>query len=605
MSGFLKAPQRVGDIRPTLPPLGKLMARAAQGVALNIGCIGDSTTDGAGTTGTIDNPTAGVHPQRGKIPAATTNHTDESPNSFPAVLRQMLRDRNNNALVNVWNGGYGGQMLREGWATDWYDTIFAGNPNYGSPDMVLIGFGLNDANTAMAGMVADYLKGLRSLCVLIRTRGAVPVVLTPDAVVNPAYVQRQRKELAIAVRAWCKAEGVDCIDVTTEAERYWAINGRVKKAVEIADFVHPGDNYHGFKAGLLLRDLCGNIPLIAGAQYAIGFSDVAAGATLMPPSKDTASDLRFGASTATGGYASALTVIDAFVWSDADDYKFVLRVASPVVSSAPVPISAAPAITVQGADKYRQAASIYYAGTLWLGDRTQPILGFCDMPAEICHLRYGLNRIQVVIPVNSAVNYVFDSLEFLKTGLPRRAYQTKLAALQADRRSCSGVGSVSATVHLELPRESHLFNQSTMLSFSTKGDVIDCAVEFQGAVNTGVNLFTAVAGDGTRLTFGLVKTATALNLCHTNTSWAVSDVITGVAIGTAPEILRCRAVFENGADNQPEIRLYYAGALWYTLKLLGGFALPTAGHIGGAYSLNAATVDDDVRYSVSMRVTRA
>lgn len=297
-------PGRIADIRPDLPTLGALIARGARGASLTIGVIGDSTVDGALTTDAIDNPTSGADPTWGKIPSANSDHTSEAPNAWPAVLRQILRDHYANPNIQVWNGGYGGQRCSgdDYWAAHWYSKIFAGNPNYGSAPMAaLIKFGLNDANTSSATMVSDYLRGLQALCAAARGAGSVPVVLSPMSVVNPSYTFRLLRELVPALRTWCRDQGVDFVDAHAATSKYWAINGRVKMAAEIVDFVHPGDQLHGFLAGYVATQLCADIRRVTADAEGIGAFEVWADAAASSPEKNLAADSRYGGWTNTAG----------------------------------------------------------------------------------------------------------------------------------------------------------------------------------------------------------------------------------------------------------------------------------------------------------------
>ncbi|WP_271300629.1 SGNH/GDSL hydrolase family protein [Sphingomonas sp. CV7422] len=594
---------RIGDIRPDLPSAGQIIGTAARGAAVTIGCIGDSTTDGALTTSSTANPTNGASQTWGVIPAASTNHTDEAPNAWPAVLRQILRDHYGNGNIQVWNGGYGGQSLLGDsyWAAHWYATIFAGNPNYGSaPNLTLIMFGLNDANTGSATMVSDYLRGLGALCGAARGAGSVPVVMLPLSVINPGYSVRQLRELVPAVRRWCRDQGVEMIDSHAASTRYWAINGRVKMAVEVADFVHPGDRFHGFLAGFVATQLCADIRQIRADAEGIGAFEVWADALVQTPTVNLAADARYGAWTNTAGFTN-VDQIDAFVWIDEVDYLAHIRMFSGAVSGS-LQIADLPRVRVTSADAYRLAEATYLDRRLCLGDRGAPFNYLADLPIELGRLRYGLNRIRVTLPGTTKMACQFESLEFTRSGLPAREYQVRANAYVRDRRELRGRGALTAGSHLELPPESHLTGATSVVSFGLVGDKVEAAISLTGATGSGVNLLTVLADDGRRISYGATKDADGVHAYVTNTE-AGSSASIGVVPhpgGTEPASADLRAIYSLGNDLQPQIQLYYGAALVATFKNLGGFTIPVAGRIGGAYSPDAATVTGDVVYAINL-----
>lgn len=592
---------RVADIRPDLPSLGQLIAQAAQGAALTIGTIGDSTADGALTTGALDNPTSGIDVNWGKIPSATTDHTEEAPNAWPAVLRQILRDHYGNDAIQVWNGGYGGQRCSgdDYWAAHWYSKIFAQNVHYGAaPAVTLIAFGLNDANTASPSMVADYLRGLRALCAAARGAGSVPVVMTPFSVINPNYSFRALRELVAAVRTWCPAQGVDLIDTHDATAKYWAANGRVRMAVEIADYVHPGDQAHGFVAGFVATRLCADIRRVTADAEGIGAFEVWANASVRPPVKNLAADSRYGGWTNTAGFVD-IDPIDAFVWIEHGDCHAHMRMFSGVVSG-PITEDDLPRIRVTTADGYRLAPATYIDRRLCLGDKGLPYNFVADMPVEIGRLRYGLNRIRVTLPATTKVACQFDSLEFTRSGLPARGYQANANALVHDRRSLRGRGRVDAATHLELPPEMHRIDATSIASFGLSNDRLEAVVRFTGPVDAGVNLLTFFGDGGARTTYGAVKKPDGVYAYVLDTENASCFALGSRPYANGqPDTIELRVFYEM-ASVTPRIRVFYGDDLLATYTNLGGFAIAPVGRIGGAFSPLDSTALGDVSYSFEL-----
>ena len=115
------------------------IAKMASGDAVSIVCYGDSTTDGNGTSGWTQNP---INPNG--TATGNNNHNLTAPNSWPVVLQGILRDMYENNNISVHNAGYSGQRMDNGWAVNNYDVAVANNKFYGTGDITIIDFGLND-----------------------------------------------------------------------------------------------------------------------------------------------------------------------------------------------------------------------------------------------------------------------------------------------------------------------------------------------------------------------------------------------------------------------------------------------------------------------------
>lgn len=590
---------RVADIRPDLPNLGQIMGEAARGAAVTIACIGDSTTDGALTTSFTQNPTAGTDPTWGVIPAADTDHRTEAPNAWPVALQSILRDHWGNANIQVWNGGYSQQTLKgtDYWAAHWFDTIFSGNPEYGDgeqPDAVLVMFGLNDMNTGAATAVADFLKGLQALCGRIRGAGAVPVVMTPISAANPNYTFRHLKELVPSLRKWCRDQGVDLIDAHDASTKYWAINGRVKMQIEVADAVHPGDKFHGFLAGYVARELCGDIRRITGDVESIGAFEVWGDAFITIPTVDIPADARYGSFTSATGFMNS-DQLDAFVWIDHPGTIAVLRMSAGPVSGTISADTDLMRVRVRSAEFYADSGAVYIDRRVNLGKAPSPNNYVTDVPIEIGRLRYGLNRIRLTLPATVKMTLLPECLEFIRPTTPSREYQAHANAFVKDRRRLEGRGAVTSSVHLELPPE----NPYSVVSFGLLLDQVEAKITFAGPQDAGVNLLTIIYDTGNRLTYGAVKKSDGVHLYRTETAGGASDSFGVVAHASGvPDSIDIRVLYKNTADYSPELSLYYRDMLVFTVKDLGTFTTIPGGRIGGAFSHNASAAAGDVTYSV-------
>lgn len=151
--------------------LNNLIGNMSAGKSVSIACYGDSTTDGNGTTGWIKNPT-----DSNENAIGNSNHNLDSPNSWPVKLEKILRDMHSNINISVFNAGYAGQQIADGWAVKNYDTAVVDNQFYGTPDITIIAFGLNDVQ-GMGSDIDNFTIESRILIRKIIDDGTVPVLM--------------------------------------------------------------------------------------------------------------------------------------------------------------------------------------------------------------------------------------------------------------------------------------------------------------------------------------------------------------------------------------------------------------------------------------------
>lgn len=395
---------------------GYWIAKMNAGVAVKIGCIGDSTTDGFPTTGHIDNAFTLVMGE--KVPDGNNNHTDEDLYAWPTVMREMLRSYHNNATIEVFNGGYGGQFLSTPniWPYKYFEKIFIDNPFYGVPDLCLISFGLNDATGGATDTPDAFLGGLEALTYKIKGYGGTPVVLTTDpTIASDTRARVSQEQLNAQILEYCKTNNLMCIDVQHESQKFWSNNSVYKWYPQIVDDVHNSDPHHGFKGGLCTRMLSNNVLRLRQNQEAVSILDkhfhnqAAVGRTI-----DETKDLRFG------GFANYMLVGDRkigelWVWADSHDYEITLR-------DFGFPYTTNPTATNQLCNIYVNEAPSWISGAKYIdvihADGAKEMFYFpqSESPAYIGRLRQGLNRITIIAPDDaiSAVNY-FGYLQFNKT----------------------------------------------------------------------------------------------------------------------------------------------------------------------------------------------
>ena len=233
---------------PALPTLGKITAAMREGKVVKVACYGDSTTDGNETTGWVGNPVVGG------VPVGTTDHETRAPNAWPAKLKATLRLMFKNNNIQVWNAGYSGQRLDNGWALSNYDKAVTDNPAYGVPDICFIAFGLNDITAS--DVYQNHYRNTYSLCVKLIASGTLPVLLTCDAFQRNDPAVRDSEEATQVVdsakMAVAKQLNIPILEVGA-AMRQWAScnSSGYTWATLQPDDLHFRNLGHAFKAGFV------------------------------------------------------------------------------------------------------------------------------------------------------------------------------------------------------------------------------------------------------------------------------------------------------------------------------------------------------------------
>lgn len=246
--------------------LGIVSAKMWNGSAVKIACYGDSTTDGNQTTGWTANPTSGGNA------VGNSDHNLTAPNAWPAKLQSILRDMYHNDNISVFNAGYSGKRMDDGWAVANYDTAVINNPFYGTPDITFIMFGLNDIQSA-GSQLENHIAQTRLLVEKIIADGTSPVLLTCD----PTYRNGQfgnlqdhkevRMELDSAKKSIAIEYGIKIFDMG-DSLREWIENntdGFIWTA-EQTDALHFQDNGHAYKAQYIAAQLSNDIVVFDGGE---------------------------------------------------------------------------------------------------------------------------------------------------------------------------------------------------------------------------------------------------------------------------------------------------------------------------------------------------
>lgn len=229
--------------------VGILSGKMWAGSSVSIACYGDSTTDGNNTTSWVAN-------------SFNTDHNLVAPNAWPAKLQSILREMNKgNNLINVWNAGFSGQRMDNGWAVSNYENAVINNPYYGIPDITIIAFGLNDI-TGPGSQIDNHVNQTRILIKKIISYGSAPVLMTTDCHFRNGQFgdardhKEARRELDSAKKSIAKEFNIPLIDIGMVLKE-WIQNNNdgYNWPQQQSDGLHFGNNGHSLKAQFIASQL--------------------------------------------------------------------------------------------------------------------------------------------------------------------------------------------------------------------------------------------------------------------------------------------------------------------------------------------------------------
>lgn len=301
-----------------------IAARMWAGEAIKFACFGDSTTDGNNTTSWTANPVDGSGNAIGN-----SNHNLTAPNAWPIKLQDALQEMFKNNSIEVWNAGYSGRRVDDGWANSNYAQAVIDNAFYGVPDVVFIGFGLNDIQDA-GSQIDNHLTQLRLLIERVISDGSVPVLLTTDAEYrNGTDSTRDQKEAKREIDAITKSLAleyeIELIDFG-QALKDWVQNNTdgYSWAYEQDDGLHFGDNGHKFKASYVASKLFQDVVMFTGGTANINTWDSASSYIGSYSARYKFSNNKQGGNVVFSASAPTNTdVVELYVWNEAKNANLI------------------------------------------------------------------------------------------------------------------------------------------------------------------------------------------------------------------------------------------------------------------------------------------
>lgn len=255
LDGFKTTNQR------RLYTLGYAWNQWASGKKFPIGILGDSTTDGAGTTGwTTETGHEYLDEQNGGF--GSYDYINQ--NAYPYKLQELIREELNNDVMRVYNIGYSGYSFYT--IMEHYGAIFSGA--YSDVKMVGINMGINDRIPAVTPdkYYDDFRQHLVETIEYLYERGIQPFIITSQATVEPypddslgtfyplrtsgninSIANRVKKEVA-------HEYGLELLDMTMYDEFIMTYSAHDLSYI-IPDKLHYGDLGHTVEAEFLFSEI--------------------------------------------------------------------------------------------------------------------------------------------------------------------------------------------------------------------------------------------------------------------------------------------------------------------------------------------------------------
>jgi lysophospholipase L1-like esterase len=231
-----------------------------QGSKFPIAFFGDSTVDGANTTGWVAN-TIGID--------------GTSPNAFSKKLEELLRQATNNEILRIYNSGFTG--TNASWAITVLEEQFGESSAYHDAQMIGIGFGINDRLLyPNEKAYRDGFKGcIERMINWCYSKNIQPFLLTTQAILEPGvkteyaedYPMRTSEHIASIAnevkRELAETYGLQLVDMNAYTETFLLYSSISAQKI-ISDHLHFGDIGHRYEAEVLFTCLSPRTIIVDG-----------------------------------------------------------------------------------------------------------------------------------------------------------------------------------------------------------------------------------------------------------------------------------------------------------------------------------------------------
>lgn len=211
--------------------------------------LGDSTTNGNGTTGFVH-----------RDDAASLGQDYIAPNAYAKLFQDDIREITGNTQMRAYNAGFSGR--NSGWALDNIEEIMGGA--YADAKMVGIAHGINDRSAdaeAMARLFKSYTEGLIKW---LFEHGYQPFMITTQPTTMPLAVGKGSSADIVEIANGIKKEladkyNLELVDVNKYGEQFIQYSQKplLNNIMEAGgNVIHYGDGGHRFTADLMFASFC-------------------------------------------------------------------------------------------------------------------------------------------------------------------------------------------------------------------------------------------------------------------------------------------------------------------------------------------------------------
>ena len=414
------------EVPAHLTDLKRVSAEWHAGNKYPIAFFGDSTVDGAiSTSNGVDEAT--LYNNRflsgGVVPDGFNHDHDETevPNCFVSVLQKMGRDFYRNSVCRVYNAGWRGQRLNNGWARlNSYNSLY-NNPAYSDVKWVCLDFGINDSNNSSTGLdVLISATYSQSVAIVLDAfaRGVQPALAATNPIVginNDDLNLGHNEDIVLLIdtvkRQIAKEFNLEFLELGGELYKWISTNrDGISSDVAIPDDTHLADLGHIKQAEIILCKYIAkdNIIHFKDSQMTIdgGMPMARAGINIGTSALTSASSL-YGANSivrqmalnaSNSNSASNTNVIDAFVWCEKPSVEVCYNVTAEGNDPSLADIAKIPTISVTS---YNFSKNDYSKRTSFSATDPSLVGGVvAATPSKyiIGGLQYGLNRLTVFAP---------------------------------------------------------------------------------------------------------------------------------------------------------------------------------------------------------------
>ena len=456
-----------------------IMAKMAAGEEVKIACYGDSTTDGVGTTDHVKN-------------IAGTDHNINAPNAWPAQLQILLREMYQNDAIHVFNAGFSGQRIENGWATVNYETNITKNPHYGVCDMVLLNFGLNDA--ARTNRLYRYITQTEILIKKIIIGGSTPVLLS----CNLTYLskndgsERDKHEVTQqynqAKLYLAQKYNIPFFDLSNAMLCWLQKNNQYKWGELQPDGLHFGDLGPKYQAMWLASRLYSNTVIINDAtQYqSINLMDSKANSPFGYASRYTGTNSKYLSIVLSDeqNYINK-PVMSIYVWCETNNVSCVYRQISYENNTGSY---------ITNADIMTGAVETYKVLPRFDMTNGKTSYGGSDVPRYICDIKFGLNKLSYIYNRDKQIgtnDFYFGFFDFVKNYEATHKQRNLLSKSGPIRSFATVPAKTSVINHIRTDMYDMIGQDSLQLFVDHRKTYL--YLEFEGSALNGIAL-TQTAG---------------------------------------------------------------------------------------------------------------